>query len=235
MEPKPKSIKIVGFEEELLASNRKLLHCLFKDKFGAGRYVWIPPWKGESGVERLFFKALEIEEWNDYDGVWSEELRQISREIPSLEEIRLPVKIQVGKITEIFVDKLLDNEYKVAIELLTESDETRVYKLQQYGRVSIGIGEVELSWDSLKEFLSARPEITMIQAGVEDIEDYRAVSATWSDWVKVGVRFWVWITAGLEKAEYQRIGKKIAADIRSYVRKRLSDYKSLERGFEELS
>ena len=68
MEPKPRSIQLIGFEEELLPSNRKLLHCLFKDKFGTSRYVWTPPWKAESGVERLFLKALEIEEWNELYG-----------------------------------------------------------------------------------------------------------------------------------------------------------------------
>ena len=114
---KPIAIESVRFQEESLPSGRKLLHFIFKQKFGTYHYKWTPPWKGDYGVERLFFKALEIEEWNDYDGVWSKELKQASKEIPSLDEIRLPVTIRVGEMSEEY-NAEGEMEYRIAIEVL---------------------------------------------------------------------------------------------------------------------
>jgi hypothetical protein len=101
MEVKSKSVKLVNFEEELLPSGRKLLHCIFQNRYGSSfQYKWTAPWRdkeGEYGVERLFLKCLEIEERNDYDSAWSEELRKVSKEVPCLEEMVLPVKIEIGR------------------------------------------------------------------------------------------------------------------------------------------
>ena len=68
---KGKAIMLVEFQEEPVASGRKLLHCIFKGRYSDELYKWTPPWRQkprEQGVERLFFKALEVEEWNDPDG-----------------------------------------------------------------------------------------------------------------------------------------------------------------------
>lgn len=238
METKHKSIELVGFREESLPSGRKLLHCNFKDKFGTSRHVWTPPWKGESGVERLFFKALEIEEWNDYEGAWSKELKQASREIPSLEEIRLPVKIQLGEMEEQAKYGIHAEEaYRVAIEIV--SDEKAVWKEGKGDALLICIGKVRIPWDSLQSFLLQRAETTKIRGVSKGIEDVTGCTQ-WYDngqcayWDNIGVSFYVGLQARLEKTEYRVIGKQIVSEIRSFIRKRLSDYEALKRGFEEL-
>lgn len=241
MESKPKSIELAEFREELLPSGRKLLHCIFKEKFGTFRYIWTPPWKGEYGVERLFFKALEIEEWNDYEGVWSKELRQAAQEIPSLEEIKLPVKIQVGGMVELAEDEDLPGIYSVAVDILR--DEKPVWKEEKGKGLLICIGEVKISWDSLRSFLfqvAKGGKIWNVPESVETVSEWYGDewngerTRVYGDSEDVGIRFYVWLEAGLEKNEYQVIAKEIASDIRSFIRKRLSDYRALKRGFEEL-
>lgn len=234
MEPKPKSIRLAEFEEELLPSGRKLLHCIFGAKFGTSRYVWIPPWKGDFGVERLFFKALEIEEWNDYDGAWSTELRKAASEIPLLEDIKLPVKIQLGEIADMAEDEDLPRAYRVAIDVLSE--ELTACKEVKKGKMFLCVGEVKFSWDSLKNFLLKVNNIWSVSTNLEDTNE----CILWdgegdcAQWETVGVRLYIWIEAGLEKSEYLVIAREIAFNIRSFIRKGLSDYRALKRGFEEV-
>ncbi len=235
---KPITIDSIAFEEELLPSGRKLLHLIFKQKFGASHYKWTPPWKGDFGVEKLFFKALEIEEWNDYDGVWSKELRKSSKEIPSLDEIRLPVKIRLGELTGPMKNQLDEDTYRLAVELL--SDEKQAYIAESGGESFICIGEVKIPWESFSAFLLKIPVVRGASKGIETVTEW--VGDEWDgegtvvhgDWEDKGVRFWIWLKIGIEKAEYQVIGKELAANIRSFIRKRLSDYQALKRGFEEL-
>jgi len=234
---KPITIGSIAFEEESLPSGRKLLHLIFKQKFGTSHYKWTPPWKGNFGVEKLFFKALEIEEWNDYDGVWSKELRESSKEIPSLDEIRLPVKIRLGELTGPMKNQLDEDTYRLAIELI--SDERQPYKSVSGGKSSIGIGDVIIPWDSLKAFLLKIPTIRGVSKEVETatdwlVEDWNGAGFVDRELHDIGVRFYIWIKAGVEKSEYQVIGKELAANIRSFIRKHLSDYQALKRGFDEI-
>jgi len=228
---KPITTVSIAFEEELLPSGRKLLHLIFKQKFGSYHYKWTPPWKGNYGVETLFFKALEIEEWNDYEGVWSKELKQASKEVPLLDEIRLPVKIGVGDMTGPIHGEFDDNTYKVAIQLLT--DEKRAWKETSGGKLLVCIGEVRIPWDSLKAFLLNIPMIRGVSKGIEDIFDWIGDDYH-GDWENIGVRLHVWLEAGAGKNEYQVMGKELAAKIRAFFRKCLSDHQALKRGFEEL-
>lgn len=241
MESKPKSVELAEFREELLPSGRKLLHCIFKEKFGSFRYVWTPPWRGAFGVESLFFKALEIEEWNDYEGVWSKELRQAAEEIPLLEEIKLPVKIRVGEIIELretLAEGQEEDYYKVAIEVL--NDEVKAWKHVEGKKSFICIGKVKISWDSLQSFLFKGGKIEGVSKGVETVTEWQGdkwdeeKTIVHGDWKDIGVRFYVWLESGADKAEYQVTAKEIASGIRSFIRKRLSDYQALKRGFEEL-
>ncbi len=234
MEPKPKSIMLAKFDEELLPSGRKLLHCVFKEKFGTFRYIWTPPWKGNFGVERLFFKALEIEEWNDYDGAWSTELRKAASEIPLLEEIKLPIKIQLVEIADIAEDEDLPRAYRVAIDVLSE--EAKAYKVVEGGKQFLCVGEVKFSWDSLKSFLFKVNNIWSVSTNVEDATECILWDGNGAclQWETVGVRLYIWLEAGLKKNEYLSIAREIAFNIRSFIRKGLSDYRALKRGFEEL-
>jgi hypothetical protein len=205
-EVKPKSIEFAEFKVEPLSSGRKLLHCIFRDKFGNLRYVWIPPWKGESGVERLFLKALEIEEWNDYDGVWSKELRKAAKEIPLLEDIKLPVKISAGALTEL-KEALGGQEgyyYKVSVDIL--SDEVRAWKQDEKGEKHfVCIGEVKILWESLQSSLFNVAGIKGVSRTLEEVGDYIEHRPGHGDWEIIGVRFHVWLGSGEEKAKYEVI------------------------------
>jgi len=232
MQSRPRSIELAEYQEELLPSGRKLLHCIFKDKFGTFTYKWTAPWKGEVGVEKLFFKALEIEEWNDYEGAWSKELRQASKEIPSLEEMELPVRIQVGQMAEVIEDRLTGEAYRAAIEVL--SDQVRAWQDKEGEELFLCIGEVKISYRSLSSALLKQRNIKGISEGIEDFKDWVESGPGYGDWERLGICFYVWLDAGLDKTAYQVMGRQLASDIRSFIRKRLSDHRALKRGFEEL-
>jgi hypothetical protein len=229
MEAKPKSVKLVNFEEELLPSGRKLLHCVFQNRYGSGfQYKWTAPWRdkeGEYGVERLFFKCLGTEEWNDYDSVWSEELRKVAKEVPSLEEIALPVKVEISGVTEHFtIDEEGVHEYlKIHVDVLT--DEETVRKDRVYGKEYIRVGSVNMAWESLSFDLLLSKELAASSEIIEEV-----VNA--SGHVK-GVSFWVSVKKMEDKGEYQIISRKIASCIRHFIRDRLSEYKAIKKGFEE--
>ena len=225
---KPITIDSVAFKEELLPSGRKLLHLIFKQKFGTSHYKWTPPWKGDYGVERLFLKALEIEEYNDPEGAWSKELKQASQEVPSLDEIRLPLRIHLSEMTEVETEER-GKEYRIAVELLRdETDETTVGLNSEGEKDFIQIGNIKIAWDSLKSFL-LKKQISAISKNIKSVivgEDPQ-----YSE--EVGVRFYIWLSIELSKVQYQTISREVASSIRSFIRKYLSDYKALKRGFEE--
>ncbi len=225
---KPINIELTNFNEEPLPSGRKLLHLIFKQKFGNYHYRWTPPWKGDYGVEKLFFKALEIEEWNDYEGVWSKELRQASKEVPSLDEIRLPVKIRVGELIGPFDTD--PSHYQVAVEIIT--DGKPVSRDAWDGESYICIGETRIPFSALCSFL---PEIVIpdtLETVTQPYEwDGDGNPLRCED---IGVRFYMFTFAGEEKAKYQVIGRELAFKLRSFIRKCLSDHKSLKMGFEEI-
>jgi hypothetical protein len=236
MEVKPKSVKLVNFEEELLPTGRKLLHCMFENRYGSGfQYKWTAPWRekgGEHGVERLFLKCLEIEEWNDFDGVWSEELRRASKEVPSLEEMVLPVKVKISGVAE---DARKDEEgtqeyLKIYVDILT--DKETVMKDSEYGEVYIRVGPVRMAWDSLSFDLVSLEKIMALSKTIQQV--IVSVCQDGSDYADVeGVRFWVSIEKTADKGEYQVISREIASCIRRFIRVRLSEYKAIKRGFEE--
>lgn len=161
MEARWKTIKLVEIKDELLPSGRKLLHCVFKDNYG-NTYKWTPPWrnieKGKYGVEQLFFQALEIEEWNDYDGAWDQELKKVAKKIPDLDERNISVRIVVGEYKEIeYLGKVL---YEIRIDI--SSKEETVGHEKKRTEDYIRIGKSLLPWKSLKESLSEVPFIVKV-------------------------------------------------------------------------
>ena len=104
MPRKLKAVMLVDFQEEILPTSRKLLHCIFQDRYSDWTYRWPPPWRDkerERGVERLLLKALEVEEWNDPKGIWSDELKKAAEEIPQLKEFQLPVEVSCGGLATV--------------------------------------------------------------------------------------------------------------------------------------
>jgi hypothetical protein len=173
MEVKPKSVKLINLEEELLPSGRKLLHCIFQNRYGSGfQYKWTAPWRdkeSEYGVQRLFFRCLATEEWNDYDGVWSEELRKVSREVPLLEDMVLPVKIEVGGVTEI-VDVVEEGKWEsLVVEVNILSEEENVMTYRGGGEDYIRVGDVRMAWASLKSELDGVKGVDSVSEGIQRV------------------------------------------------------------------
>ena len=230
---KPVNIESINFEEESLPSGRKLVHIIFKQKFGTYRYKWTPPWKGEYGVEKIFLKALEIEEFNDPEGIWSKELKEAAKEVPSLDEIRLPLKITLGEITEEIYkesgDKQYHNLYRIYVEILEDKDTGVGISLnEEVHKIFIKIGNVKIAWNSLKDSLQSIKEIKLVSTEPEEMGEY-----IYSEWCPNGIHFCVWIPMELNKSQFQNVGREISFNIRSIIRKYLSHYKALNRGFEE--
>jgi len=235
MEAKPKSVKLVNFEEQLLPTGRKLLHCIFQNRYGSGfQYKWTAPWRdkeGEHGVERLFFKCLATEEWNDYDGVWSQELAKAAKRVPSLEEMKLPVKIGMGDVSEERREgpQGKSQEYWVICVTITE-DELPVRCGRQNDKQYILVGSVNMAWEQLKEELFLTKQVHLLSREIKNIETYDP------DMFRtevVGIKFWIWLKKAIDKTEYEVTVRQIVSYIRRFIRIRLSEYKAIKRGFEE--
>jgi len=235
MEAKPKSVKLVNFEEELLPSGRKLLHCIFQNRYGSGfQYKWTAPWRdkeGEHGVERLFFKCLATEEWNDYDGVWSEELTKAAKRVPSLEEIKLPVKIGMDDVSEERREgsQGKSQEYWVICVTITE-DELSVRCGWQKDKQYIVVGSVNMAWEQLKEELFLTEQVPLLSQKLKSLEYY---DFDIQQNIEIGIQFWVWVKKAIDKTEYEVSVRQIVSCIRRFIRTRLSEYKAIKRGFEE--
>jgi hypothetical protein len=61
MYEKPIAIQPISFQEEPLPTGRKLLHVIFRRRYGDSEqtYKWTPLWKGNYGIEKTFLKAFE--------------------------------------------------------------------------------------------------------------------------------------------------------------------------------
>lgn len=230
MNEAPTAIESVNLKEETLPSGKKVLRFIFKQKFGNYHYEWTPPWKGESGAERLLIKALEIEEWNDYDTAWSGELKQASAQVPALDEIRLPVRIRVGELVGPMKIREEPDEtgYRLAVEVL--SDDKRACQDTLEKAALICVGDVKMPLESLTAIIFAMPLVRGVSRQLEDVpgpedEDGDAESA--------GVRFYVWLKSGAAKTDYNILGKELSSSIRSFMRKCLSDHQALKKGFDE--
>ena len=236
MELKPKSVKLVNFQEELLGSGRKLLHCIFENKYGQSfKYKWTVPWRdrgAEYGMERLFFKCIEVEEWNDFDGVWSEELKKVSKEVPCLEEMVLPVRIEIGEVTESLVGIEEGLVESVVVEVNILSGEESVMRTIENGEEYIKIGSVNMYWDFLKSALDDVKGVDSVSKGIRQVlfgyPDGRGGYVDVS-----GVSFGVGILRMVGKNEWKVISREIASCIRRFIRTRLSEYRAIKRGFEE--
>jgi hypothetical protein len=180
----------------------------------------------------LFFKCLEIEEWNDYDGVWSKELRKVSKEVPCLEEMVLPVKIEIGGVTEIVTVGEEGKWESLSIEVNILSDEESVMKDVEHGEDYIMVGPVRMAWESLKYDLLSLERVSSVSEGIQNVI-LRIPDGSGGYVDGEGVRFGVLVDRTVNKNEYQVISRGIASCIRHFIRVRLSEYKAIKKGFEE--
>ena len=91
MKYKARSIKLCEdpLEEELLP-HQTLLHIYVQDRWG-NSFKWTPKWLD---VEKIMWRALQVEEKNSPGGVWSDELNRAAEQIPKLKQFKLPVRIK---------------------------------------------------------------------------------------------------------------------------------------------
>jgi hypothetical protein len=213
-----KSIKFDRFQEDPLPSGRVLLHCFFRDNWG-NSYKWTPPWKE---VEKIFLKAIEIEEGNEPEGVWDEELKKVSQKLPSLKAFRLPVKIGCLRLED-----LGEENYRMTIEILGEEKTVE----REGDNFSVGACVINLS-HLLKRVLDLE-RLGGRRYGI-GINPYtlRSVFTDWPDPVEIGVCFDIWLKKGMETTEYVTAAREILGVIRSYIREVLSDFGAIKEGFE---
>jgi hypothetical protein len=235
MDTKPKSIKLVSFDEELLPSGRKFLHCIFQNRYGeAYHYKWTVPWRdkgSEYGLERLLFKCLATEEWNDFDSLWSEELKKAAKRVPCLEEMKLPVRIGMGDATEERRGEPQgeSQDYWVICVSITE-DELPVRCGHQKGKQYIRVGSVNMAWEQLRDELFQTEQTHLLSREIKEIETYDP------DMYRTditGIKFWMWVKKAADKTEYEVSVRRIVSCIRRFIRTRLSEYMAIKRGFEE--
>ena len=237
MELKPKSIKLVDLKEESLPTGRKLLSCIFEDKYGGAstHYSWTPPWRSKDrniGIEQLFFKCLAVEEWNDPEGVWTDELKEASKEVPSLEEMKLPVKVSIGEITEDSGQREEGARIQCwMIEVHLSSNEQYVGTCKKGDKDYVTVGNVNMDWTYLQSELFGIQGIKFISKHISS----KTVSTDWFEPQEMVASFEVWVEKTADRTQYQVVSREIVYRIRRFVQSRLSEYKSLKKGFDEPS
>lgn len=213
-----KSIKFDRFEESPLPSGRHLLHCVFKDNWG-NICKWAPRWKD---VEKIFFKSVEIEERNEPEGVWDEELKRVARKIPSVRAFKLPVGVGCLQIRD------LGENYCVTVQILGEEKEVSMnYRDPDCDSFRVGASEIK--------FLPLLERIQQIDASSEttygigvDPKSLGTVSGK-----KGGVCFNISLPKGRGKTRYEAATREISAVIRAYLREALACSRAIEEGFED--
>jgi hypothetical protein len=236
MDGKPKAIKLVRLEEEQLPSGRKLLHCFFKDRYGnlPHSYRWTAPYRGRDGdygIENLFLKSIQVEEYNDYSGVWTQELKKVAEEIPLLDEMKLPVEIEIGGAIEDTQenDTGISEEYwKIRVEISRGEQDVSLHEEQ--GKQYLTIGQVNMAWKSLHHEISQTKEVEFISdemSSLDDVDNAGYIVDT------ACIYFWLWLKKTADRVQYQVATRDISFRIRSFIRSRLSEYKSLKKGFQE--
>lgn len=222
MERKARTIKLAKgpFEEELLPQ-QTLLYIYFEDRWG-NFFKWTPKW---SGVEKIFFKAMEVEEENNPEGPWSEELKKASERIPSLREFKLPVRIEYSGLHE------LDEEgwrYKIGVSILPDGES--VGTSGQYGK-GFYIGDCYFKMPSFIRALLEKIQACKVAISKE------CTDLGWTPDGSIpgeGICFYIWLEEGLERTDYQIASREIAGVIRSYIRGVILDSRSIKRGFEDI-
>ena len=222
---RPKSIELVQFQEDLIPSGRKILSCVFKQKFGGDWYYkWTPAWAGDYGVERLFFKALEVEEYNDPKGIWTRELIQASGKVPPLADLKLPLTIVLGTMKED------TDSYEIVVLILSHEDPEFAESVEASRRgKAFSIGNCEVDYELLASLLSMRCDIRAISELCET--EWEPLDGSEAE--PLGVSFSIWLDKGKDKILYEAIGREIAWNIRCFLRDTLSVYKALKKGIEE--
>lgn len=231
MERRPRVIKLKEnpFEEQELHT-RTLLHMHFVDNY-ENYFRWTPKWLE---VLDLFWRAFEVEEKNDPEGVWSGELKKTAEKIPKIKEFKLPVQIKYGGLEE--ADKP-EWRYKVDISIRPLSDEQWVeVEATEYGE-GFRIGNCFFKMQSLGKVL--KKVQTKYSRGWSKLctTIYDEVTIPEIDYERStpsGISFSVWLPEGLERTNYQILCRQIGGAIRYYIRGVILDSKSIQEGLEEM-
>lgn len=213
-----KSLKFDCFEQTPLPTGKQLLHCLFKDNWG-NRYKWTPPWKD---MEEIFFKSLEIEERNEPQGVWDEELRRVAQKIPSLKAFKLPVEIGCLHVRD------LERSYCITVKVLGEEKVVSMnYSDPRCDSFKVGASEIKFL--PLVDRILDLDRSSGRKYGID--VDHKSLSTV--SGAKSGICFDIQLSKGLEATAYEAAAREINVVIRSYLRDELACFRAIEEGFED--
>lgn len=234
MEDKPKAIILTKLITEPTAAGRKMLHCIFTNRYGEQQYHyrWIPPWQSKEnnlGVEQLFLKALDVERWNDPDGAWSKELDAASQECESLEEVKPVIRITLREVWEEHEDSgYLFYGPGWIINFAIDSKDHFTGVTNDNDELFLNIDDCNIAWFGLKK------EITQV-AGVLEVLGDITQHGIYDDIVYIGseVHFAIWADKFEDKIRYKGLTKEIKYRIMNHVNRKLSEYRMLKKGLED--
>jgi len=206
-------------KQELL--QQTLLHVYFEDRWN-NDFKWTPKW---AEVEKILFKALEVEENNDPEGAWNDELIKASEQVSSLKEYRLPVKVVCSGLSEVESEKW---QYEIQISILPDSGVVGI-KDMQGSRFYID------NCYFLMKNLGEKAFKGRIRYRMGIGKTCKEINASpYPDrWIPGGIFFNVFLPKNLTRLEYQTLSRQIGATIRTYVRSIILDSKSIDKGFSQ--
>jgi len=225
MERRPRVIKLKEnpFEEQEL-THQTLLHVHFTDNY-ENAFRWTPKW---TEVEAIFYKGIEIEERNNPEGVWSEELKRTAEKFPKIKEFKLPVQIKYSGLEETDGEKW---RYKVDISILPLSGEEWVNVEGSKHGGGFQIGSCCFRMQFLGKILKKmRPKYAIGWS-----EQCTTIYDELPSPNPAGISFSLRFPGGLERTDYQILCRQIAAAIRHYIRSVILDSKSIQEGLEEIN
>jgi len=224
MEQKARTIRLKedSFKKEPLIQ-QTLLYIYFEDRW-RNFFKWTPKWLD---VEKIMWKALEVEEKNNPNGLWSKEWEKVSERIPYLKEFKLPVRVTCGDMGE--VD---EEEWRYRVEVCILPKESTYVGGSRRGSKKFSINNYTFKMGSLVNALKSVPVKYGLAFGTECFGINQNVEPT-DYFPGGGVYFYVWLPYKISRADYRILAREMAGAIRSYIRSVILDLRNIEEGFEE--
>jgi hypothetical protein len=173
---------------------------------------------------------LEVEEKNNPQGAWGEELRKAAEQIPSLKESQLPVKVTCSALERAKQDEGDPFGYIIFVCVLAEQQpvSTRWAPLLHVPSFCI-----ESCTFSMQGFAEAIEGVALKGRWLISCE--HTCHGIWDAGQELGIGFYVWLVFGCERSAYQIMAREVAGAVRSHIRQVLLDFRAIEKGFNEVS
>ena len=145
-----------------------------------------------------------------------------------LEEMRLPVWI--GEVTEDIQqneDGTPEAYWRLRVHI--SGDELSVGTHKEGDKDYISVGEAKMAWTSLPWDLSQIRGVKFLSEGLHPTQFHATDGAVETS----GAHFSVWVKKATDRTQYEVTSREIVSRTRHFIRLRLSDYKSIKKGFRE--